>query len=78
MALGSKSQRAMQPRREGFLVSEYKVDRLNAEIKQLQAELEYVKRVLSGYREADKDRTAAEVAIFVVGLMIGVVIGWYA
>jgi F0F1-type ATP synthase assembly protein I len=78
MALGSKPQRSMQPRREGFLVSEYKVDRLNAEIKQLQAELEYVKRVLSSYREADKDRTAAEVAIFVVGLMIGVVIGWYA
>jgi len=78
MALGSKPQRAMQPRREGFLVSEYKIDRLNDEIRQLQAELDRVKRVLRSYREADKDRAATEAAIFVVGLMIGVTIGWYA
>jgi len=68
----------MQPRREGFLVSEYKIDRLNDEIRQLQAELDRVKRVLRSYREADKDRAATEAAIFVVGLMIGVTIGWYA
>lgn len=59
-------------------MSEYKIDRLNAEIKELQNELNRVKRILSSYREADKDRTAVEVAIFVVGLMIGVTIGWYA
>lgn len=59
-------------------MSEYLIDRLNAEIKQLQAELDRVKRVLRSYREADKDRAATEVAIFVVGLMIGVAIGWYA
>ena len=59
-------------------MSEYKIDRLNDEIRQLQAELDRVKRVLRSYREADKDRAATEVAIFVVGLMIGVAIGWYA
>lgn len=77
MALGSKPQRQMQPRREGFLVSEYRIDRLTAEIKQLQAELDRVNRVLRSYREADKDRAATEAAIFVFGLAIGATMGWY-
>ena len=77
MALGSESQRQVQPRREGFLVSEYKIDRLNAEIRQLQAELDRVNRVLRSYRETDKDRVATEAAIFVFGLAIGAAGFWY-
>jgi uncharacterized coiled-coil DUF342 family protein len=58
-------------------VSEYKIDRLNAEIKQLQAELDRVNRVLRSYREADKDRAATEAAIFVFGVAIGMAGAWY-
>lgn len=77
MALGSKSQRQVQSGREGLLVSEYKIDRLNDEIRQLQAKLDRVNRVLRSYREADKDRAATEVAIFVFGLAIGMMVAWY-
>ena len=58
-------------------MSEYKIDRLNAEIKQLQAELGRVNRVLRSYREADKDRAATKAAIFVFGLAIGMAGAWY-
>lgn len=78
MATSAKPECQMQPRREGLLVSEYKIDRLNAEIKQLQSELDHVKRVLRSYREADKDRAATEAAIFVFGLAVGAAVGWYA
>lgn len=67
----------MQPGREGLLVSEYRIDRLNAEIRQLQAELDRVNRVLRSYREADKDRAATEAAIFVFGVAMGIAGFWY-
>lgn len=57
---------------------EYSQDRLNERINELEAEVNYMQEVINAYRDMDKDRAATEAAIFVVGLLIGVAIGFYA
>jgi hypothetical protein len=59
-------------------VSEYSQDRLNNRIDELEAEVNYMQEVINTYRNIDKDRAATEAAIFVVGLLIGVAVGFYA
>ena len=59
-------------------VSEYTQDRLKARIEELEAEVEYLKKVVDSHRDLEKDRVAGEAAIFVVGLLIGVAVGFYA
>jgi len=59
-------------------VSEYSQDRLNNRIDELEAEVNYMQEVINTYRNTDKDRAATEAAIFVVGLLIGVAVGFYA
>lgn len=56
---------------------EYSQDRLNHRIEELEAEVTYQQRVIESYKEMDKDRGRGEAAIFMVGLMIGTVIGFY-
>ena len=59
-------------------VSEYTQDRLKGRIEELEAEVEYQQKVIASYRDFEKDRVAGEAAIFVVGLLIGVAVGFYA
>ena len=59
-------------------MSEYSQDRLNNRIDELEAEVNYMQEVINTYRNTDKDRAATEAAIFVVGLLIGVAVGFYA
>ena len=58
-------------------MSEYSQDRLNNRIDELEAEVNYMQEVINTYRNTDKDRAATEAAIFVVGLFIGVAVGFY-
>jgi hypothetical protein len=50
---------------------EYSQDRLKKEIRILEQELE-------AYKDRDKDRAAVEAALFLVGLLIGVAVGFYS
>ena len=59
-------------------MSEYSQDRLNERINELEAEVNYMQETINAYRDMDKDRAVTEAALFVVGLLIGVAVGFYA
>lgn len=59
-------------------VSEYTQDRLKGRIEELEAEVEYQQKVIASHRDMEKDRIAGEAAIFVVGLLIGIAVGFYS
>ena len=57
---------------------EYSQDRLNERINELEAEVNSMQETINAYRDIDKDRAVTEAAIFVVGLLIGIAVGFYA
>jgi F0F1-type ATP synthase assembly protein I len=57
---------------------EYSQDRLNERINELEVEVNYMQETINAYRDMDKDRAVTEAAIFVVGILIGVAVGFYA
>lgn len=57
---------------------EYSQDRLNERISELEVEVNYMQETINAYRDMDKDRAVTEAAIFVVGILIGVAVGFYA
>jgi F0F1-type ATP synthase assembly protein I len=57
---------------------EYSQDRLNERINELEVEVSYMQETINAYRDMDKDRAVTEAAIFVVGILIGVAVGFYA
>jgi tetrahydromethanopterin S-methyltransferase subunit B len=67
----------MFTRRTGVLVMEYSQDRLNERIDELEAEVNYMQETINAYRDMDKDRAVTETAIFVVGILIGIAVGFY-
>lgn len=57
---------------------EYLIDRLNHRIQELEARVERQKMEINAYKEMDKNRGSGEAAIFVVGALVGITIGYYA
>jgi hypothetical protein len=51
---------------------------LNDRIEDLEIEVMRLERLLEGYRSMEKDRLVTEIAIFVVGVLVGMTAGFYA
>lgn len=64
----------MQPRREGLLVR----DPLNQRLEDLEIEVMRLERMVEQYRSLEKDRVVTETAIFIVGILVGIAVGFYA
>jgi hypothetical protein len=47
-------------------------------ITELEAEVEYMQQVILAYRDREKDGIAVEIALLLVGLLVGVALGYYA
>jgi hypothetical protein len=44
----------------------------------LKKEIRILEQELSAYKDRDKDRAAVEAALFLVGLLIGIAVGFYS
>lgn len=56
---------------------EYSQDRMKSRINDLELEIKLQQEVINTYKEMDKDRAFVEIALIVVGLLIGIAIGFY-
>ena len=59
-------------------MSEYIVDRLRREISALEADVDYLQKLLKGHEDTEKDQLAVQVVILLFGLFIGILMGVYA
>jgi len=63
----------MFSRREGLLLNN-----LYERITELEAEVEYMQQVILAHRDREKDGIAVEIALLLVGLLVGVALGYFA
>ena len=56
---------------------EYSQDRLKRKIEELEADVSCMRKVIDSYRDLDRSRAGGEIAIFVVGTLLGIAIGFY-
>ena len=59
-------------------MSEYIVDRLRREISALEADVDYLQKLLKGHEDTEKDQLAVQVVILLFGLFTGILMGVYA
>jgi len=59
-------------------MSEYIVDRLRREISALEADVDYLQRLLKGYEDTDKNQLAVQIVTLLFGLFTGILMGVYA
>jgi len=58
-------------------MSEYIVDRLRREISALEADVDYLQRLLKGYEDTDKNQLAVQIVTLLFGLFTGILMGVY-
>jgi len=59
-------------------MSEYIVDRLRREISALEADVDYLQKLLKGYEDTDKNQLAVQIVTLLFGLFTGILMGVYA
>lgn len=59
-------------------MNEYSQDRLNKKINDLEQEILRLHKKIMLYQDMEKDRVMVESAVFVIGLLIGIAVGFYA
>ena len=75
--LYSKAERGVQERIDKIEDNTLAIEGYRKKIEELEADVSCMRKVIDSYRDLDRSRAGGEIAIFVVGTLLGIAIGFY-